>query len=175
MITILGASSLSFAGYLIIFMDPSLEERFPAWVYFIAALGVFLHQTLDAIDGKQARRIKASSPLGQLLDHGLDAYITTVMSIIAIITLRYPKDSMAPWILLVVGSSGMYIANACEYFTGVLETSQGYFGVTEMQLTAMATMLTLGLTTEFTFQIDVFAGKDTEFVNPIDKVSRWRT
>uniref|UniRef100_A0A1I8F1S9 CDP-alcohol phosphatidyltransferase n=2 Tax=Wuchereria bancrofti TaxID=6293 RepID=A0A1I8F1S9_WUCBA len=44
-----------------------------SWAYFQAALGVFLYQTLDATDGKQARRTGSSSPLGELLDHGCDA------------------------------------------------------------------------------------------------------
>jgi len=29
---------------------------------------------LDAMDGKQARRTKSSSPLGQLFDHGCDSF-----------------------------------------------------------------------------------------------------
>jgi phosphatidylglycerophosphate synthase len=29
-----------------------------------------MYQTLDAVDGKQARRTGTSSPLGQLFDHG---------------------------------------------------------------------------------------------------------
>lgn len=33
-------------------------------------------QTLDAIDGKQARRTNTSSPLGQLFDHGCDSFST---------------------------------------------------------------------------------------------------
>jgi ethanolaminephosphotransferase len=37
--------------------------------------GVFLffYRVLDECDGKQARRIGASSPLGCLFDHGVDA------------------------------------------------------------------------------------------------------
>jgi phosphatidylglycerophosphate synthase len=30
-----------------------------------------MRQTLDAMDGKQARRTGSSSPLGELLDHGV--------------------------------------------------------------------------------------------------------
>ena len=30
----------------------------------------------DGIDGKQARRTKTSSPLGELFDHGLDSWAT---------------------------------------------------------------------------------------------------
>ena len=45
----------------------------PGWAYFTAALGLFLYQSLDAIDGKQARRTNSASPLGELFDHGCDA------------------------------------------------------------------------------------------------------
>lgn len=42
-------------------------------MYFFTALGLFLYQSLDAIDGKQARRTDSSSPLGELFDHGCDS------------------------------------------------------------------------------------------------------
>jgi phosphatidylglycerophosphate synthase len=32
--------------------------------------GRYMH--LDALDGKQARRLRAASPIGELLDHALD-------------------------------------------------------------------------------------------------------
>ena len=35
-----------------------------------------MYQTLDAIDGKQARRTNSSSPLGELFDHGCDSLST---------------------------------------------------------------------------------------------------
>ena len=34
---------------------------------------MFLYQSLDAIDGKQARRTNSQSPLGELFDHGCDS------------------------------------------------------------------------------------------------------
>ena len=40
------------------------------------ALGLFIYQSLDAIDGKQARRTSTSTPLGELLDHGCDSLST---------------------------------------------------------------------------------------------------
>lgn len=42
----------------------------------MSALGLFIYQSLDAIDGKQARRTNSSSPLGELFDHGCDAVST---------------------------------------------------------------------------------------------------
>lgn len=42
----------------------------PWWVFFSGGLSVFVYLHLDCVDGKQARRTKSSSPLGQLFDHG---------------------------------------------------------------------------------------------------------
>jgi phosphatidylglycerophosphate synthase len=48
-------------------------EIAPWWAYVQAALGLIAYQTLDATDGKQARRTGTSSPLGELFDHGCDS------------------------------------------------------------------------------------------------------
>lgn len=42
----------------------------PRWTYAYCGIAQFVYQTLDAVDGKHARATKASSPLGQLFDHG---------------------------------------------------------------------------------------------------------
>ena len=42
------------------------------------AAGLFFYQSLDAIDGKQARRTGMAGPLGEMFDHGCDALNTTV-------------------------------------------------------------------------------------------------
>jgi len=52
----------------------------PRFVFFMCAIGLFLYQTLDAIDGKQARRTNTSSPMGELFDHGCDAVSTLFLS-----------------------------------------------------------------------------------------------
>lgn len=48
----------------------------PPWAYIACACGLFIYQSLDAIDGKQARRTNSSSPLGELFDHGCDSLST---------------------------------------------------------------------------------------------------
>jgi hypothetical protein len=45
----------------------------PPAVMAVNAWCLFMYQTLDAMDGKQARRTGNSTPLGQLFDHGCDA------------------------------------------------------------------------------------------------------
>jgi hypothetical protein len=36
----------------------------------MSAVALWFYQTMDNLDGRQARRTKSSSPLGQLFDHG---------------------------------------------------------------------------------------------------------
>ena len=54
----------------------------PAWLYYSFALGLFMYQTMDNIDGKQARRTGTSSGLGELFDHGIDSLNCTLASLL---------------------------------------------------------------------------------------------
>ena len=72
--TTLGFFFMSLAYILMLFFDCSLTHDVPRWTYFCAAACIFIYQTLDACDGKQARKTKSSSPLGQLVDHGCDSF-----------------------------------------------------------------------------------------------------
>ena len=83
MLTFTGTLCLIFAAALNLMFDLTLDEDIPSWVYIVTAICFFVYQTLDAIDGKQARRTGSSSPLGQLFDHGCDAFGTTLLILTA--------------------------------------------------------------------------------------------
>lgn len=46
-------------------------------------MGLFVYQSLDAIDGKQARRTGSANPLGELFDHGCDSISTVFVALSA--------------------------------------------------------------------------------------------
>jgi len=71
----------SFAIF-IIFGGKFGVEELPWWTHFYCAFSHFAYQTLDAIDGKQARRTGSSSPLGQLFDHGCDVYTGAIQIVL---------------------------------------------------------------------------------------------
>lgn len=48
-------------------------DYYPPWVCYTTSFLYSFYIYLDAADGKQARRLNASSPLGLLFDHGVDA------------------------------------------------------------------------------------------------------
>ncbi|KAG0091554.1 hypothetical protein BGZ93_008787 [Podila epicladia] len=51
------------------YFTPDMTGVCPSWAYFSFGIGLFVYQSLDAIDGKQARRTGTSGPLGELFDH----------------------------------------------------------------------------------------------------------
>ena len=81
MITLTGTVGTWMAVIVFLCYDTSCREVLPLWTYFFMGFAVFMYQTLDAVDGKQARRTGTSGPLGQLFDHGCDAMATPILSL----------------------------------------------------------------------------------------------
>ncbi|KAF8553803.1 Choline/ethanolaminephosphotransferase [Imleria badia] len=65
------------------YTDKDSPNTPPQWIYFTWALGLFMYQTFDGVDGKHARRSGTASALGELFDHGCDALNTTLEVILA--------------------------------------------------------------------------------------------
>lgn len=81
--------------------SPNGRTEPPRWACALCALGLFIYQSLDAIDGKQARRTNSSSPLGELFDHGCDSISTIFVALSACLSAQlgfYPK-----WMFFQVG------------------------------------------------------------------------
>jgi len=55
-----------------VYYDFKFETAVPASVLLLNGFSMFWYQTMDAIDGKQARKTDNCSCLGQLLDHNFD-------------------------------------------------------------------------------------------------------
>ena len=53
---------------------PSDNDSIPRWIFLFNGVMMFFYQTLDNMDGKQARRTENGTPLGMLFDHGCDAF-----------------------------------------------------------------------------------------------------
>ncbi|XP_067863280.1 choline/ethanolaminephosphotransferase 1-like [Heptranchias perlo] len=108
------------------------RQKAPLWAYLACALGLFIYQTLDAIDGKQARRTNSSSPLGELFDHGCDSLSTVfvVLGICIAVQLGTNPDWM--FFCCFAGVFMFYCAHWQTYVSGTLRF--GIFDVTEAQL-----------------------------------------
>lgn len=80
-ITLIGLICTVVAMTLSLIFNPSLGKDCPPWLCVVSAVAIFAYQTLDNMDGKQARKTGSSSPLGMLFDHSCDAVNAAVISI----------------------------------------------------------------------------------------------
>ena len=81
-ITFIGFIIFLSSNIIIFCYDLSLQKDIPSWCFYWAAISQWIYSTLDAIDGKQARRTQSSSALGQLFDHGCDSFSVSFLIII---------------------------------------------------------------------------------------------
>ncbi|CAI4230076.1 unnamed protein product [Auanema sp. JU1783] len=105
------------------------KNPIPDWFWMAAAICTFLGHTLDGTDGKQARRIGASGPTGELFDHGLDSWSTVPFTITIFSVFGRGAFSVPPLNLLYVLISVqlVFIVTHWEkYNTGVMFLSWGY-------------------------------------------------
>ena len=94
----------------------------PSWVFFFNAAAILIYQTLDNMDGKQARRIGASSPLGLLFDHGCDAINSVFGSANWMVALALSRetDLVLAFVMLMGPYALFFITTWEEYYTGQL-------------------------------------------------------
>ncbi|EOA24355.1 hypothetical protein CARUB_v10017594mg [Capsella rubella] len=97
--------------------SPKLDSPPPRWVHFAHGLLLFLYQTFDAVDGKQARRTNSSSPLGELFDHGCDALGCALETMAYGSTAMCGRDTFWFWVISAVPFFG---ATWEHYFTNTL-------------------------------------------------------
>jgi ethanolaminephosphotransferase len=83
---------ITFAGLLLVlcttaitlYINPTLSPyHSPRWVGLMNCFALLAYQTLDNMDGKQARKTGSSSALGMFFDHGCDA-INAGVTILAV-------------------------------------------------------------------------------------------
>jgi len=142
LLTLLGLVCNVLAYVITAIYTPHLTEPVPRWVCFISAILIFLYQTLDNVDGKQARRTGSSSPLGELFDHGCDSITMGLIGIITGATLRL--GGLLTVLGLVVGWGPFYLAHWEEYHTGILIMGK-FNGPTEAQLIVIGLLILTGI------------------------------
>lgn len=125
LVTLLGLCFMVASAAVVIVASPNLTEPLPWGVAIFCAFSLFAYQTLDAIDGKQARRTGTSSPLGQLFDHGCDAMNTVLICTVLAGAWRLGDH---PWLMLNTLFNiffAFFMGQWEEYHTGLMMTNNG--------------------------------------------------
>ncbi|XP_075547003.1 choline/ethanolaminephosphotransferase 1 bbc isoform X1 [Dermacentor variabilis] len=119
----------------LVWYSPTATQEVPRWAFLLCALGLFVYQTLDACDGKQARRTGTNTPLGELFDHGCDSISTVFVALAVCIAVKL--GSYPGWMFFqcFVAITLFYCAHWQTYVSGTLRF--GKFDVTEAQFSVM--------------------------------------
>ncbi|KAK2506999.1 hypothetical protein MC885_005183 [Smutsia gigantea] len=154
-ITLLGLAINLLTTLVLISYCPTATEEAPYWTYLLCALGLFIYQSLDAIDGKQARRTNSCSPLGELFDHGCDSLSTVFMAVGASVAVRLGTHPNWLFFCSFVGMFMFYCAHWQTYVSGVLRF--GKMDVTEIQIALVIIFLlsTFGGATMWDYTIPI--------------------
>jgi ethanolaminephosphotransferase len=128
-----------FMGYsLLAFYCPGVEGWAPNWVYAAVAFCIFFYQTMDNLDGKQARKTGSSSALGEAFDHGADSLTVPMFAMIMGTSFQFGPF----WTLMTLFSLMIvfYLAHWECYFTNTL-LLRALSNPTEAQLTLISLLL----------------------------------
>ncbi|GBG70734.1 hypothetical protein CBR_g8031 [Chara braunii] len=96
---------------------PHLNTEGPRYLYLVQGILLFLYQTFDAVDGKQARRTNSSSPLGELFDHGCDALACAFEGLAFGTALMIGRNVIWLWAVAIIP---FYFATWETFHTGTL-------------------------------------------------------
>ncbi|XP_011871645.1 PREDICTED: cholinephosphotransferase 1 isoform X9 [Vollenhovia emeryi] len=136
LITVLGLIVNIVTTLILVYYSPDARVEPPRWACFVCALGLFVYQSLDAIDGKQARRTGTSTPLGELFDHGCDSISTVFVALSACIAVQLGYYPTWMFFQCFCAMTLFYCAHWQTYVSGSLKF--GKVDVTEAQFTIIA-------------------------------------
>ncbi|KAL8184952.1 UNVERIFIED_CONTAM: hypothetical protein K2H54_033260 [Gekko kuhli] len=135
LITFCGFLLLVFNFFLMAYFDPDFYASAPDHVHVpnklwvIVGLLNFIAYTLDGVDGKQARRTKSSTPLGELFDHGLDSWACMFFVVTVYSTFGRGSNGVSVFVLyllLWVVLFSFILSHWEKYNTGILFLPWGY-------------------------------------------------
>jgi ethanolaminephosphotransferase len=98
------------------------DENFPSWIFLFNGIAMLIYQTLDNMDGKQARKTNSSSPLGLLFDHGCDALnvVIGMTNWSCAMGLSPAVDARLIALVVLSGMTTFYLTTWEEYHTGTM-------------------------------------------------------
>uniref|UniRef100_A0A8C4QG43 diacylglycerol cholinephosphotransferase n=1 Tax=Eptatretus burgeri TaxID=7764 RepID=A0A8C4QG43_EPTBU len=134
-LTLMGLFANAVSTLCLIAMCPGARETAPHWLYACCSLCLLVYQSLDALDGKQARRTGSASPLGELFDHGCDAVSAVFLAVGLCVAVRLGSHPTFTLLLCCIGNLLFYCAHWHAYVSGTLRF--GRLDVTEVQFAIM--------------------------------------
>jgi ethanolaminephosphotransferase len=120
-------NSITVAGLLIhtittiiLIMQGPFGSNAPAWSLWLHGVGLFLYFHLDNVDGKQARKLHNSTPLGMIMDHGCDALGLACLSVSMARIVCIDNFNLILYVFTFGVTFGFYVSAWCQYYSNGL-------------------------------------------------------
>lgn len=114
LITLIGFLFEVFSFIVSFILSHAASRPLPGWACIMNGITLHIYQTLDNLDGRQARRTGSSSPLGQFFDHGCDA-ITGVFEMMKVVMSFEMGNTMGSYIFIMLMAIGFFLTSWEEY------------------------------------------------------------
>jgi len=132
---------------------PSFTEIVPPWVHLLCGFCLFWYQTMDAIDGMQARRTGAGSVVGEFLDNFIDIPSMMLGLLAVCVSLRFYG---LPLVFVCLSLIAVHYSILWEtHHTKVMAFGVGSNAVTEGQLVLIGLHLVTFIVGPHIWDIDV--------------------
>jgi ethanolaminephosphotransferase len=147
MVTLIGVFAQFLGIVLILFYDTSMTQTLPIATHLTFAFLMFCAQTFDAVDGIHARNTNRCSPLGQLMDHGCDAFSNSFFIIMCCQCHLFGASSYTVilqacvQVIILFKKATFFVMTWEENLTGIIKTHVNNMGVTEFQFIGMGLLV----------------------------------
>lgn len=149
LLTVLGLVP-SIIGYsTICYYSPDLKSKVPSWCWLLQAFCTFVYQTIDNMDGKQARRTGSSTALGLLIDHSVDAINISMGSLSLMAVFHLGDNSTHCFLTWLTGAFPFFFGTWEEFYTGAL-AMPAFNGPTDGVISIVVLYLISGLADDYT-------------------------
>ncbi len=106
----------------LLFGPAEVVGRERPWIFALVAAGLFFYQTMDALDGIQARRTGASGPLGEFVDHWFDSFNVFLLPLGTLLAFpSLPWWSLVPCLFIFAATNWIMMRSLSNTSTLVFE------------------------------------------------------
>ena len=114
----------------VLYFTPDLKSQAPTWSFTACAIGVFLYQTMDALDGKQSFKVQ-NTPVEEIFDHMCDTISTVLLALEIMAATQLATSPNLMYFFLLVTVIAFYCSHWVCHITHTLVF--GKIDVTEAQ------------------------------------------
>jgi phosphatidylglycerophosphate synthase len=140
-------------------------ETVPSWAWITSGLLFLTYATMDNCDGIQARRLGLSSPVGEMLDHGVDSVVAcTAALVITVLCFGVTQEDKMHWAMIAL-CMFMYLfhmPHLISVIRGQLTLGYEYFSIDEIFFLYTAALVIEGLVPGIISATEIYGYKFSE-------------